>query len=286
MEDLDARQSNIQQVADYIETWSRGNAVIVIGDTNSRYTRSEDTAIRTGFGTQNGLTDPWVQLHKDGINPTAGAEALLCDNPAESNDCEIVDKLFYRGSKIVNLEASSFTYDGNSFLNIQAPNVGAVLSDHNPILVDFSWTLSPSFRQSPFSGGPHGTWFTSLPTLPANPTASIITFSGAERLDSVGLELTDGTTFSYGGTGGTADSLTLASGESWTQTELCIGQRNDQTRNFYIQATTSEGRTLQAGTRTENCDIFEADEGFAVVGFMGQAGDEIDQLALIYAPVS
>jgi hypothetical protein len=40
---------------------------------------------------------------------------------------------------------------------------------------------------------------------------------------------------------------------------------------------------LEAGTATSSCSTFTADDGFAVVGFMGQDGDEIDQLALIYA---
>ena len=111
----------------------------------------------------------------------------------------------------------------------------------------------------------------------------MITFRGSERLDSVGVKLSNGANLTYGGTGGTSVSLTLNAGERWTKTELCTGQRNSQTRNFYIQATTSTGRTLQAGTRTSSCTTYSADAGFAVVGFMGRAGDEIDQLALVYA---
>jgi hypothetical protein len=280
-----ARNSNLQQVADYIKTWSTGNAVIVMGDTNTRYTRTADTALRTALRSQSGLNDPWVQLQRNGVNPTAGADALLCDNPALNNNCEIVDKIFYRGSRILTLAASSFKYDGNNFLNTNADHKGAILSDHNPILTSFSWSVSPTFRQSSFWGGPHGTWFSSLPTLPASPVASTITFSGAERLDSVGIKLASGTTFSYGGTGGTPVSLTLASGENWVKTELCSAQLNSRTRIFYIQATTSTGRTLKAGTRTTSCVTYTADAGFAVVGFMGQGGDEIDQLALVYAPI-
>ena len=254
-----------------------------MGDTNTRYTRAADTALRTALRTQSGLSDPWVQLHRNGVNPTAGADALLCDNPAKSDDCEIVDKLLYRGSSIVSLEASAFTYDGNNFLNTSPDHAGAILSDHNPILTSFDWSISSSLRQSAFSGGPHGTWFSSLPTLPASPAASVITFRGSERLDSVGVKLSNGANLTYGGTGGTSVSLTLNAGERWTKTELCTGQRNSQTRNFYIQATTSTGRTLQAGTRTSSCTTYSADAGFAVVGFMGRAGDEIDQLALVYA---
>lgn len=256
-----------------------------MGDTNTRYTRSADTALRTALRTQASLTDPWVDLQRNGVNPTAGADAIVCDNPAQNNQCEIVDKAFYRGSRILNLAASSFSYDGKRFLNTKSPNQGAVLSDHNPIFTSFSWFIASAFHQSPFSGGPHGTWFNSLPTLPASPVASVITFRGAERLDSVGIQLSDGAKFSYGGSGGTAVSLTLAAGEHWTKTMLCTGQRDSRTRNFYIQATTSNDRTLQAGTLTSSCNTYTADAGYAVVGFMGQAGEEIDQLALIYAPV-
>ena len=35
----EARRDNMKQLANYINTYSNGNAVIVMGDTNSRYTR-------------------------------------------------------------------------------------------------------------------------------------------------------------------------------------------------------------------------------------------------------
>ncbi|OOQ89138.1 endonuclease/exonuclease/phosphatase family protein [Penicillium brasilianum] len=281
--DETARNSNLQQVADYIDTWSIGNAVVVMGDTNSRYTRSEDTGIRV-FKSQNSLTDAWVQLEQSGVYPTAGADAVVCDNPSTVETCETVDKVLYRGSDIVTLSAESFYYDGEQFLNTDSAYLGDVLSDHNPVLVNFTWTLSSSLRQSEFSGGPHGTWFNDLPNIPSSPKASVLTFRGASRLDAVALKLSDGTSFSHGGTGGTEVTLTLGSGEHWITTELCTGTYNSQTRNFYIKATTSAGNTLEAGTSTSSCTTYTADTGYAVVGFMGQDGDEMDQLALIYAP--
>ncbi|KAJ5301015.1 uncharacterized protein N7443_006017 [Penicillium atrosanguineum] len=280
--DETARNANLQQVADYIDIWSIGNAVLIMGDTNSRYTRSADTGIRV-FKSQNDLTDAWVQLEKGGVYPTAGADALLCDNPSTIETCETVDKVLYRGSDIVTLDASGFVYDGEKFLNTDSDYLGDVLSDHNPVLIDFSWSMSQSLRQSEFSGGPHGDWFNDLPDMPSSPTASVLTFMGGSRLDSVAIELTDGTTFSHGGTGGTAVSLTLGTDEYWIETELCTGKYNSETRNFYIKATTSSGNTLEAGTSTDDCLTFTADDGYAVVGFMGQDGDEMDQLALIYA---
>lgn len=270
-----ARAANLEQVAAYINTWSIGNAVLVYGDTNSRYTRSLDNI--TVFANQDGLTDPFVQLEQGGVAPTV---EVVCDNPSLINTCETVDKVFYRGSRQLTLTATYFNYESSKFLQSD----GNVLSDHNPITVNFTWAVSSSFRQSGFWGGPHGTWFNDLPSLPASPKASVLTFRGGSRLDSVAVTLTSGASFTHGGTGGTAASLTLASTEYWVTAKLCQGTYNSQTRNFYILATTSTGRTLSSGTSTSDCATFSAPSGWQIVGFLGQDGDEIDQLAFIYAP--
>ncbi|KAI8625504.1 endonuclease/Exonuclease/phosphatase [Xylariaceae sp. FL1651] len=276
--DLTARAANVQQVADYIDTWSAGNAVLVFGDTNSRYTRAGDKI--SVFSTQNGLTDAWVELIHGGVPPTVES---LCDNPSTTPACEVVDKIFYRGSALLDLTATYWGYESTKFLQ---PN-GSVLSDHNPITTNFTWAAGASLRQSGFWGGPHGTWFSDVPALTAAGTApkpSVLTFRGAERLDSVAITLADGTTLTHGGDGGTAAALTLESGEAWVAAELCQGQKSGDTRNFYIQATTSAGRTLAAGTPTSDCATFTAPEEWAIVGFIGQDGDEMDQLAFVYGP--
>src|SRR4051794_7779780 len=74
-----ARASNLRQVSDYIKTNSIGNAVLVFGDSNSRYTRTDD--IPAVFSEQNGMTDTWLQLVRNGVAPAKGADALLCSNP-------------------------------------------------------------------------------------------------------------------------------------------------------------------------------------------------------------
>jgi len=223
------------------------------------------------------MTDAFVQLSRGGVIPTV---ETICDNPSLINTCETVDKVFYRGSRQLTLEATNFNYESSKFLQ---PD-GNILSDHNPILVNYTWTVSSSFRQSNYFGGPHGTWFNDLPSLPASPKASVLTFRGASRVDSVGLTLSNGQTFTHGGTGGTASTLTLASTEYWVSAKLCQGQKDSQTRIFYILATTSTGRTLASGTSTSDCATYSAPTGWQIVGFNGQDGDEIDQLALIYAP--
>lgn len=234
--------------------------------------------------TQSGLADAWVELEQNGIYPTAGADAVVCENPSTSETCETVDKILYRPSRSLTLQAQSFAYVGSDFLNTDPAYLGQVLSDHNPELVSFTWALSPSFRQSGLWGGPHGSWFNDLPRLPAAPVASVLTFRGGSRLDAVAVTLTSGATFGHGGAGGAASSLALAAGEYWVGAQLCQGKYGGETRNFYIEATTSAGRTLAAGTATSDCATFTADDGFAIVGFLGQAGDEMDQLGFIYAP--
>lgn len=274
-----SRNSNLNQVLTYAETWSVGNAVLIFGDTNSRYSRTADTAIRTLLAAN--FTDAWVQNARAGVVPTVES---LCDNPQAygNTTCETVDKVFYRSSPLVTLDAHSFEYVSTWFLS----TTGTTLSDHNPINVNFTWTAGAALKQSGFWGGPHGTWFSDVETLDAvaSPTVAKLTFRGANRLDSVGLTLSDGTALTHGGTGGTEASLTLASGEYWKTAKLCQGKYNDETRNFYILATTSAGKTLSSGTATSDCATYAAPDGWGIVGFVGQDGDEMDQLAFVYAP--
>ncbi|KAI0198737.1 endonuclease/Exonuclease/phosphatase [Astrocystis sublimbata] len=276
-EDNEARASNLYQVADHINTWSTGNAVVVFGDTNSRYTRTVDVV--PDFLSQAGLTDAWVELILGGVAPT---EEILCDNPSTTNECETVDKIFYRGSPLLDLTATHWSYESDKFLQ---PN-GSLLTDHNPVTTNFTWAAGASLRQSDFWGGVEGTWFSDVPALSAvdAPKASVLTFKGANRLDSVAVTLVDGTTMTHGGEGGSASTLELEDGETWASAQLCRGQRSGKTRNFYIKATTSAGRELEAGTTTSDCATFDAPEGWAIVGFLGRDGDEMDQLAFVHAP--
>ncbi|KAJ0343633.1 hypothetical protein COL154_006162 [Colletotrichum chrysophilum] len=276
-DDLTARNSNLHQVADYIDANSSGNAVLIFGDTNSRYTRTSDNI--GVFASQNGMTDVWLQLERNGVVPT---EETLCANPSTTNYCETVDKIFYRGNPILDVKATHFAYESSKFLQSN----GSILTDHNPVTGNFTWSLSSTLRQSDFSGGPHGNWFSDLTALASKtkPKASVLTFHGANRLDSVGLTLADGTVFTHGGTGGTAATLTLGDSEFWTAAKLCWGQKDGQTRNFYIQATTSAGKTLEAGASTSDCATHTAPSGWQIVGFLGRDGDNIDRLAFVYAP--
>jgi len=279
-DDLKARAANLRQVSTYIKTYSAGNPVLVFGDTNSRYTRADD--IPAVFTTENGMTDAWVQLIRAGKAPTPGNGDLVCTNPSTTTSCEIVDKVWYRGSPAVALTATKFQYVGNMFLQTN----GDILSDHNPVLIDFSWnTGSASLQVSDPWGGPHGTFYNDLSTLSdiPSPKASSITLRGASRLDGISLTLASGQTFTHGGTGGTANTLKLNAGESLTSATMCQAQYQSYTRLFYMEVKTSTGRTISAGTKSGDCVTRTADSGWGIVGFTGRAGDEIDRAALVYA---
>ncbi|KOG32701.1 jacalin-like lectin [Streptomyces resistomycificus] len=276
---LAARRANIEQLSDFIQANSAGNAVIVMGDTNTRYTRSGDN-IRT-LVSENGLTDPWVKLVKGGTPPAQGADALVCPTTAPTHDCEVVDKVLYRGSELLTLNATRYHNEWASFLD----SAGANLSDHFPHTVDFSYTLNPSLKASDFFGGPHGTAFNDADDLPAPPSPRTLTLRGGSRLDAVTLTHDGGTALTHGGTGGTATSLTLASGEHLTSVKLTQGQKDGRTRLFSAAFTTDKGRTLSSGTATSDTKTFTAPPGWQITGFTGRSGTEVDKLGVLYAPI-
>ncbi|OUC93574.1 jacalin-like lectin [Streptomyces swartbergensis] len=276
---LAARRANVEQLSDFIQANSAGNAVIVMGDTNTRYTRTGDN-IRTLLS-ENGLTDAWVKLVKGGTPPAQGGDALVCDAAAPTDDCEVVDKVLYRGSKLLSLTATRYANDWKAFLRAD----GKHLSDHFPHAVDFSYTLNSSLRASDFFGGPHGTAFNDADDLPANPAPRTLTLRGGTRLDAVSLTHDGGTALTHGSTGGTATSLTLAPGEHLTSVKLTQGQKDGRTRIFSAAFTTDRNRTLSAGAAASDAKTFTAPSGWQIVGFTGRAGGEIDKLGVIYAPI-
>lgn len=274
--DQSSRASNLSQLTAFISSHSAGNAVVVMGDTNTRYTRAADTI--SGFVADNGLTDAWVKLQRAGTPPVAGSDALVCDPAAVTNACEVVDKVLYRGSKLVTLNATYYNNDNAAFLD----SAGAMLSDHFPINVRFNWTRNAAFQLSDQFGGPHGTYFNDVDGVPAGAQAASIALRAGSRVDQLSLTLRSGGTLAHGGTGGTANSLTLGSSEYVVSANLCQGKYNDQTRIFYAKFTTNLGNTLSGGSTTSDCVTRTAPSGWQIAGFHGRSGDAVDKVGFIY----
>ncbi len=278
--DLAARRANVLQILNYIDANSSGNAVIVMGDTNTRYTRSGDN-IREFIN--RGFSDVWINLIRGGSYPTQGADALMdCEGHRTSAGCEVVDKIFYRSNAYINLSPSTYLLDDTTFVH---PVTGVPLSDHFPVSATFNYSLAALISLSDAFGGPHGTAFNDSNLLPSGPVSKKLNLKAGSRVDSVGLELTNGTVLNHGGTGGTLQTLSLNSGEYLDQVKLCQGQKSGNTRIFYAQFHTNQARTLTGGSLTSDCVTYTAPLGWGIVGFHGRSGDEIDKLGMIYAPV-
>jgi endonuclease/exonuclease/phosphatase family metal-dependent hydrolase len=268
--DQQSRADNLSQLTAFIGTHSAGNAVVVMGDTNTRYTRAADT-IRD-FVAVNGLTDAWVKLERGGTPPAAGADALVCDPAAVTDACEVVDKVLYRGSRFVTLDATGYHNEDAGFRTAD----GKMLSDHFPISTSFTWSTNPAYEFSEQFGGPHGTHYNDIDAVVARPAT--VGLRAGSRVDQVSLG-----TLAHGGTGGTARSLTLGSSEYVTSAQLCRAQYNGHTRIFYAKFTTNLGNSIAGGTTTPDCVTRTAPSGFQIAGFHGRSGTAVDKLGFIYS---
>ncbi|MEU2157225.1 endonuclease/exonuclease/phosphatase family protein [Streptomyces sp. NPDC019396] len=130
--ELRVRRDNTRQLSEYIQKHSAGHAVLVMGDMNSRYTRSGD--IIRELRDDNGLTDAWVELINGGKTPDIDDNAPTCKT---ENACEVIDKILYRSGSGLDLKATYYNNEYAKFLDSK----GQQLSDHNPSTVRFTYSV-------------------------------------------------------------------------------------------------------------------------------------------------
>lgn len=123
--DLAARRKNILQLCEYIKFRSKDHAVIVMGDTNCRYTRTGDN-IRELIAL--GFKDAWIEKDKNGIYP---------EQNGVTDWSEVVDKLFYRSNNTIQLSLLEYALPSSDFLD----NNGDWLSDHRPLYGKFQFNV-------------------------------------------------------------------------------------------------------------------------------------------------
>lgn len=130
-----ARRKNIQQLTAAINANSpAGTAVIVMGDTNSRYTRTPNDNIETLLSGAD-LDDVWVELVRGSL-PGMGSdiESGCVMDPGGAN-CELIDKILYRSGSDVTLTPT--TYD--ALQDFFSDAMGNDLSDHIPVYALFDF---------------------------------------------------------------------------------------------------------------------------------------------------
>lgn len=270
-----ARADNIRQLYAYIGQYSDGNAVIVYGDTNARYTREAD--ILAEMTTAAGLTDVWIEKVRGGSIPLLGSPALMDASDLNGPNYEVVDKVFYRSSPALTLTPTSYRLENTKFVDAS----GNQLSDHYPIHVNFNYTVSSSVQLSEAFGGTGGTPFNQLKHLPANTRITKLSLYSGARVDGLKLTFGNGSSLSQGGTA-TESSITLAGDEYVKSVELHKAARNGSDRIFYAKFTTNKGQQLSGGTQKTDKVTYTAPEGWYIAGFYGRAGDELDRLGVIY----
>ena len=274
---LAARRSNMNQLARLIQERSVGHAVIVIGDTNSRYTRAEDNFEEAVLETC-GLTDAWVELICNGIAPADGEALFDYDNPNSAGH-EVVDKIWYRSGKNVELEAIFYALLETEF----ADEEGNQLSDHYPITATFSYTLNETIKTSDTYGGGGGTGFTFLEEMSETLPDSVAICAGT-RVDSVSMTYGDTVAFA-GGNGGTKQEYVFEEGEYITSMTVSKAKKSlfGSYRVSYIKLETNFGTVIEGGTyKSDDSMTFTAPEGYAIAGFQGNAEEEIDRIGCIY----
>ena len=132
-EDIKARESQLTQLATYIMNNHNGRPVIVLGDTNCRYTREQlETMFIDVINADSRFTikDAWVEHMWGGTYPTYGSDAMMTHAYGDQKG-EVVDKVFY-----INTTESNLTLKANSYLH----DTSITISDHYPVVVNFTLT--------------------------------------------------------------------------------------------------------------------------------------------------
>ncbi|CAM4453527.1 Endonuclease/Exonuclease/phosphatase family protein [Mycobacterium basiliense] len=119
--------ANLAQLSNYIQQNSAGRPVIVTGDFNARY--SDDQSGLLQFAQNNSLTDAWVEVQHGPTTPPFAPTCMV------GNECELLDKIFYRSGVGVTLHATAYSNEAPNFLNSK----GQPLSDHSPPAVTFQY---------------------------------------------------------------------------------------------------------------------------------------------------
>ncbi len=274
---LAARRSNMNQLAEMIRQRSEGKAVIVIGDTNSRYTREGDNFESAVLDTC-GLTDAWIELVRGGVRPADG-DALTDASDKNGPNYEVVDKIWYRSGVNLDLQATFYKLLDTEFLD----DNGKLLSDHYPITATFEYTVIPTVISSDTFGGGGGTGFSFVTAMGTSMPDSVTIRTGS-RVD--GLSATYGTrTANAGGNGGNVQTLTFAPGEYIQSVTVSKAKKSlfGTYRISYIKITTNFGRSIEGGSYKSNASMtYNAPEGYCIGGFYGMCADEIDRIGMLY----
>ncbi|TDH71064.1 hypothetical protein CCR75_002803 [Bremia lactucae] len=113
-----------------------------------------------------------------------------------------------------------------------------------------------------------------------------VTISTGERVDSIGVIFQtprqEQVTYSYGGDGGTLQTLMLQEGERITGIEAHSTVKDGRKRISFIKISTNQNRFIEGGTKTDDVNKEDAEDGFQLMGFYGRHGDEVNSVGALW----
>ena len=148
---LAAQHAQLKEIATWIANNCGSRPVIFMGDTNLRYTRHDFETYFWSVIRKDGLTynDPWVDYQWNGVYPTYPSKSLMVSDATGTNSetdiiCsttqngEVVDKVIY-----INYAGIDTQIKADNYLRDMDYSG---LSDHMPIVVDFTYTKRTTIK--------------------------------------------------------------------------------------------------------------------------------------------
>ena len=240
---------------------------------NSRYTREGDDFYNLPLLPCN-LKDAWIQNVMNGEIPSKG-ESRMIDDLGQLG--EVVDKIWFRSGKNVEINASTFKLLLTEFTDED----GNQLSDHYPITSRIDYKLLDNIKTFDTFGGGEG--FSFVEQVGGKYPKSV-TVSKGDRVDRVGFTYYEYGLITSGGTGGNEQTYTFKVGEHITPLRVCKAKKNllKTYHVSYINIITNLNGQLTGGKCGDEDTTFVVPDGYAITGFIGYTSDEVDRIGCVY----
>lgn len=138
-----AREDQMKQLVDMILASNNKRPILIMGDTNCRYTRDNMKGLmfdRINEDPRFEIHDPWIDYARKGVMPNLGDPALMKPDKFDGTNheafqtAEVVDKVFYINNTDSKTRLTALNYLQDT--DYTWPD-GSEVSDHFPIVIDF-----------------------------------------------------------------------------------------------------------------------------------------------------
>lgn len=146
--DNEAREIQITQLVDHILGTSNGRPILIMGDSNCRWTRDNLKGLlfdRINADERFDIHDPWVEFMwaeeggYDAPQLQLGAESIMTHTFGAQKG-EVVDKIFYINNTESQVKLTANWYRSETTFTFEGVEGGTPLSDHFPVVVNFTAT--------------------------------------------------------------------------------------------------------------------------------------------------